>query len=247
MTGRPGAYEARAIVDAIFETAFPRGVPSHVARIVDRDAAAAALEGFKLNPVLSLDGRPHRVATSDVGELRTAWTERIAEICGPMPVQEFFDRYPAARRRMVDTDGQRVVVYADDFADEGSGELQVMCCSLSNDGERTTVIRDAELPLRRLPGDIARTASALGLSGGFWAARWRQGQIVGALWISESRWRGDAERTGAHFDRIAGGSWRALREVADARGHIAYPDGVEIVGAGAIDVTVGFVRRRRGS
>ena len=77
---------------------------------------------------------------------------------------------------------------------------------------------------------------------GQWAVRRNQDQIAGVLWVSESRWRGNAEETTQNVMSLPMASgWTERWHQLDASDWSLYPDAVEFRVDGTVDLTVGFL------
>ncbi|MFO0570920.1 MAG: NAD(P)/FAD-dependent oxidoreductase [Polyangiaceae bacterium] len=234
----------RMLVDDVVKAVFPAGLPARLEPVLDPARSARALEDFKLNPVLRLPSGPHRLALSDATEEASAWIERVTRAFPEAGVREFFAEEPNAARRMLDTDGDSAVFYLDDLHTQGRSET--MCLTLGTDGRRSRITRPTTFDDAALPDPVcSRRAElvALGLTGGFWAMRSEGDAVVSAIWISESRYRKNADATAKLVDALGGGPvWERCRTAARTRGLTAYPDAIEIF-ADHVEVTIGFVGR----
>jgi hypothetical protein len=246
---RPADLPARlALCEEIVDAIFPHPRPGRLASFLATQAAAEHLESFALNPVVRIGGDRHRLAISDIGRAPAEWIADVARAWPQHAVDGFFAQMPGAPRRMVDTDGEGAVFYLDDLQQNGAAlpdGASLMSCTLSTTGETTVITRpgreQASLPRELEP--LRRRLAGAGVSGGVWAVRWRNDDPLSLLWISESRYSGNAVATAALIGALGGASaWQSLRAAAEARGFIAYPDVLEISGQG-VDATIGFVAK----
>ncbi len=218
--------------------AYPQSLPPGLDGLVNATLSDRLLEDFKFGVVLSFDGRPTRLAISDEGEpgewlawIRSHWGERAVE---------FANSGPVGCRRMIDTDGVHARIFLDDLQDHGSEE---MCRILSlPDGTVSRYTRHEQAPLGRMPPEVRRTAERL--TGGVWGLLWTDQACTGALWISESRWRGDVHRTTSMVETVftPPKEWYRCRDALAQHGWVMYPDAVELGANGEVDVTLGWVR-----
>lgn len=247
---RADALARRALVEELTATVFPSGLPSRLEGVIELARVAGDLESFKLNPVLCPKTGRHRIAASDLGENTAEWVSRLQRAWPDAGLDEFFDTTPDAARRMLDTDGEHAVFYLDDLQERGERAADgcvVMSRTHSTSGERTLLTRHASLAGVTLPEgsepELGRMI-ACGVSGGFWAVRTQGDVPVGVVWISESRYRKNADDSAKIVDRLdAGPAWERLKQAAKSRGFCAYPDAIEITPTG-LELTIGFVSLR---
>lgn len=213
-------------------------VPPVVQDLVGTVADARA-EDFAVGPIFGWDApRRPRVAVADSASpdweatVRRSWPG-----AGPL-----LDAAPAGCRRMVDTDGHNAIVYLDDLQEHGltwQGR-PLMCLTWSSrSGQRETYTRHERLPAGA-PVDVGPLADA----GGVWGVRWQKRRPVGLLWVSEARWRESWDEANAALSCLGRcPAWERASVWLDGQGWQAYPDAVELLVGGRIDVTLGLRRR----
>jgi len=229
------------LVESLLNALYGSDIPKRLARLVDPETTLQALVDFKLNPVLSSDAsQPTRLAVANTGE-REEWIRGVAEIWRNPAIATFWSSAPKHTRHMVDTDGSRKLVVYNDDLQPPPGPLLAMTLSLPKVGPEL-ILRTPQLP--NLPPPFASGVEALLSAGakGQWAIRYRREEITGVLWVSESRWRGDAPQT---TRKVLGlpmsGGWHARWETLERSGFHLYPDAVEFRLDGTVDLTVGFL------
>jgi hypothetical protein len=218
--------------------AFVDGLPTGLAGLVDLDLADRLLADFKLGIVLPFGGGPTRLAVSDEGD-PTGWVAWIHSRWGAV-ADTFLASGPPGCRRMVDTDGRTARLFLDDLHEHGCPEMCRML-ALPSGGE-SHYTRHSSLPLVLLPRELRDTAQLL--TGGLWGLCWDQDRCIGGLWISESRWRKDPERTAALVEQALDPPppWGRCRDALAPLGWRLYPDAVELRKGNQIDVTLGWVK-----
>ncbi len=223
----------------LLQAVWPEGLSVALAELVDLDLASRLLADFKLGVVLRDDGGVPRLALSDEGDPE-GWAEAVAARWGG-EVAAFLEGGPAGCRRMLDTAGDGTArLFLDDLHAHGCEE---MCRVLHlPGGSRSHFTRHPVLPAGLLPRGSRALAGRL--TGGIWGLHWAEDRCVGGLWISESRWRGDAVRTAALVvaELALPLAWSRAREALGERGWRLYPDAVELFADGHAEVTLGWVR-----
>jgi hypothetical protein len=161
-------------------------------------------------------------------------------------------------RRMVDTDGStKAEIYLDDLqahppldaaeALRSPGDVgPAMCLStVIPSGTRSLITRHTEPPFVHLVGPLAEAAADLVDQGaeGVWGLRWRMGQLVSVVWVTEARWRKNPELANG----VAAGlglprAWDRCCAVLEQAGHLGYPDAIELHADGRVDITLGAIR-----
>jgi hypothetical protein len=222
----------------LLQAAFPQGLPPGLVGGVDLALAEPLLSEFKLGVVVPLGRGGIRLAISDQGD-PVAWQAWLVANWG-VEVARFLDSGPTGCRKMVDTDGVTATIYLDDLQDHG---CQEMCRILElPGGRRSHFTRHSSLPEVLLPRELRPVAAVL--TGGIWGLRWCEDRCVGALWISESRWREDPGRTADLVERELSPPpiWARCRDALAPLGWRLYPDAIELGPRGQVDVTMGWVR-----
>lgn len=258
------------MIDQLLDIIWPSGVPERLDRIVDRPLCASLLRDFKLGFILSVDTqstaseprlRPTRMALSDQRE-PTPWQQAVGHQWPSAEAARFLNQVGAGSRRMVDSDGSTTaVLYLDDLQATSHelvppgdlATLELMCATLTLPGEqRGWLTRHAEPPLKWLDGPLReRTHALLDLGAvGLWALRWSGAEVEAVLWITESRWRGNADTAQAavmallkqnQAPPVATETLATLQACLAPLGHRIYPDAVELSPRGVIDLTIGFL------
>jgi hypothetical protein len=232
-------------VRSLLEAGLGGAVPPAFAELVPADLDLLGLQDFRASLVIPFDGGPVRLAVADTGYPR-AWEATVRARWPDPGLAAFLGRFPGVRR-MIDTDGSAVAeVFLDDLQVQGiaAGGAPLMCLTRAvPSGVEGEIVRLERPTLDGLAGEgrarldtlVARGAS------GIWGARRVRGQVVGFVWVTESRWRRDPERTRAIVESLgAPPAWRRVVETADRLGVRVYPDAVDWKG-GAFDVTVGVL------
>ena len=175
-------------VSELINTLFPSGVPRRLASIIDPQLSREALIDFKLNPVLNSNPeRNTRLAVVGPSALQE-WALRVSKAWNNTAIATFWSAAPPHARRMIDTDGFHTFVVYNDDLQPPPGALLAMTLSLPDTGPGL-LIRTPSPPkhLTFLP-DVSELHSI----GGQWALRTEQNRTTGVLWVSESRWKGNA-------------------------------------------------------
>ncbi|MFH2009450.1 MAG: hypothetical protein ABI333_22855 [bacterium] len=240
------------LVDELLAVAWPEGLPGRWAPLVDRELCEALLRDFKLGVIFPFGGevRPVRLALSAQGE-RERWEREVLRAWPSERLEGFLGQVPAETRLMVDSDGsERAVVYLDDLQEvehelRAPSGMALMSATLGLPGDRLGVLtRHTEPPVERVTGSLrARLEELVGLGAeGLWSLRWEEGRVLSVLWISESRWRGNAEASRAVLGGLGSSrAWAEALRVAERHGRLGYPDAVELLGSGGVDVTLGIL------
>ncbi len=253
------------MIDELLHIAWPRGVPERLHRLVDRPLCASLLRDFKLGLILTHEGGgevgPTRLALSDQGE-DERWRQLVLQQWPSSVASGFLAQADPAIRRMVDSDGSdRAVLYLDDLQTAPHRlappaplqPLELMCATLSlPQKQRGWLTRHKELPLGSLHGALAERARELRSLGaqGLWSLRWGATDPEGLLWITESRWRDNADTANRTLLRLlqaeeapdrTAATIAALKACVTQRGHHSYPDVVELRADGTTDITLGFL------
>lgn len=240
------------LIDELLRTAWPHGVPERLDALIHRQRCGALLADFKLGLVFPFapGGQPVRLALSAQGE-RERWIAGITRQWPSDRLTRFLDQAPAHTRLMVDSDGSdRAVVYLDDLQDVDHGlrapqGLELMCATLTLPGGAEAVVtRHTEPPLDLLSAPLRGRCEALREAGaeGLWALRWQQDRVVGLLWITESRWRDNvAESSGVVAGLSPSPAYEGALAVVAQHGRQGYPDALEIIPDGGLDVTLGII------
>lgn len=217
-------------------------IPARIEALVEADTDTADLVNFKLNPVLnSNEHRLTRIAFARKGA-RKNWIQRISTLWENPAAAIFLTAAPPHARQMIDTDGgKNFVVYNDDLQPPPQPLLALTLAVPT--GGPGTITRVPEPPAD-LPENMAagvRTLRDTGVAGQ-WAIRVENNEVMGVLWVSESRWRGDAEQTTKIVLGLpmAPGWMDRWRDIVSA-GFRPYPDAVEFRRDGTVDLTVGFL------
>ena len=240
-----------AALERLLRAGFGGEVPERV-RLLSGDAELEALEDFQLSLVFPFAGGA-RVAASDRAD-PVAWERLVRDFypeAGDFWVTGRAGRPPAGTRRMIDTDGsERADLYLDDlgdapagFPDAPPGPLIAATLHLP-ERELSFLTRQSAPPLAELPGEARRAAERLLELGarGLWGSRVRRQAVCGFLWVSESRWRKDADATRAIVEALdPPPAWWRARDVVTELGWKAYPDALEWTERG-LEVTLGVTR-----
>lgn len=229
-------------VSALLEALFSEGVPRRLGALIHPDLTLSDLIDFKLNPVLNSDEtQATRLAIAGHGD-RDEWIKRVAKVWNNSAVITFWGAAPKHARHMVDTDGSRFFVVYNDDIHPPPGPLLALTLSLPKKGPGL-LLRTAALP-QQLPEPISAGVQEL-LSaqvGGQWAVRSESNQTTGVLWVSESRWRGNANETSqVVLGLSAAKGWASRWKAIQKAGLNPYPDAVEFRIDGTVDLTVGFL------
>jgi len=225
-------------VSQLLNTLYPEGLPRRLARIVDPDLSLEALIDFKLNPVLNSDPQKNTrlavVGTKD----RKEWALRVSKSWNNSAIATFWQSAPDHTRQMIDTDGGRTFVVYNDDIQPPPGPLVAMTLALPKTGPgllvRTPMPPESLVFLPDISGLLA--------IGGQWALRTEQNRTTGVLWVSESRWKGNAsDATKAVFGLPGSAGWTTRWAQLQAAGFSIYPDAVEFREDGTVDLTVGFL------
>ena len=236
---------------ALVAAAFPEGLPDRLRAGFDPVLVDRLLYDYKWDPVMPFGHTgPVRASTADRGAPER-WAAWVREAWPHPDLDGFLALAPPGTRRMVDSDGgPTAVVYLDDLQDvahglDGPAGLPLLCATLTlPSGARGWLTRHAAPPLDVVSGPLrARVAELVAAGAGdLWGVRWSGGRPVGALWVTEARWRGDPDRASAVVEVLGHPpGWAAIRAASASVGLVAYPDGVELRAEGGADVTVGFV------
>ena len=227
--------------ERVLNSLFPEALPNRLAQLVQPDLSLQDLIDFKMNPVLnSAPESATRLAIAAPGE-RDEWIKRVATVFRSTAISAFWFASPPHARLFIDTDGSRsYVIYNDDLQPPPS-PLLALTLSLPKGGP-SMVVRSPALP--PLTGAIAEHVEAFRRQGvsGQWAVRRNQQDITGVLWVSESRWKGNAEETTQQVMSLpmAKGWTRRWNQLKAADFNL-YPDAVEFRVDGTVDLTVGFL------
>ena len=240
------------VIDELLRTCWPDGLPRRLDQLVHRRLAHELLRDYKLEPIFSLDDpeRLPRLTVSAQGE-RDRWQQAVAAAWPSAQLASFLELGPSPTRWMVDSDGSdRAVVYLDDLQNTelglvGPQGLPLMCLTLElSSATRGQLTRHEQPPLTWLSGAMDRGTRRLVAAGavGVWALRWKDDEVVGVAWISESRWRRNPA-SARRAVRALGASPAydaALRCLAD-HARVGYPDVVEIFCDGSVELTMGVL------
>jgi len=243
---------------ALLHAVFPDGVPPRIEGLVDPAVADPLLAEFKVGPVLPTMGadRPVRVAVSDEGDV-VHWAAAVRQGWPGACTEDILGLAGTAMRRMVDTDGStKAEIYLDDLQDHDAleaaealrqpGDMGPAMCLTSTlpSGTRSLITRHTDPPFLHLLGPLAESVADLVDQGaaGLWGLRWRLGQVVSVVWVTEARWQG----TAALANEIALGlgphaAWHRCMEVLAAQGRQGYPDAIEVLVDGTADLTLGVL------
>lgn len=232
-------------------TAFGGPVPAALLPLVRPELTVDALVAFELSVILSFGGGPTRLAVATGGQ--SDWWNSVVRTRWPVPrLRKFLSIVAPSARRMVDTaDGREARFFLDDLQDlqrplVGPLGLPLMCAYLHLPSGRTgSITRHRAVPASFVTGKIEEDVAVLSAlePTGVWGLLWENGLVVGAVWVSESRWRGNALRTRALVDALQPSiRWQQLAKYADELGYTLYPDAMEWTPLGW-DVTVGLVAR----
>jgi hypothetical protein len=207
------------------------------------------LESFAASVVFPFADRPVRIAASDRG-IESRWERLVRARHAHPDLSAFLALGAPGVRRMLDTDGSdNAEIYLDDLPaehgipDAPSGVLMSATMYVPS-GKRSFLVRHESPPLADVPDAARPTLEALVDRGaqGRWATRIGDGACVGFLWISESRWRGDAKSTCAIADSLSpSAAWDSTKRVVLDLGWQPYPDAIEWTPRG-LDVTLGITR-----
>jgi hypothetical protein len=246
-----------AAITALVAAAFDGEVPHRIGALIDPKVAGSLLADFKVGPVLPCGetDRRVRVAVSDQGE-SDRWASVVRENWSHAMAEEWL-AMGAGRRRMVDTDGSRLAeIYLDDLQDHPAlpyaeamrppeDTAPVMCISVKvPSGTTSCVTRHTTPPFQYLIGGLAEAVADLVDQGaeGLWGLRWRRGRPASVVWVTEARWRKNAEMVTAIADGLAvPAAWEACRAAMSRLGCVAYPDAIELYPDGTADLTVGVL------
>ena len=242
----------------LLDAAFPDGVPPRIQNLVDSGVTDPLLADFKVGPILPALGsdRPVRVAVSDQGDPE-GWAAAVRGGWGGARTEAILGLAAPDVRRMIDTDGSsKAEIYLDDLQDHGALEAAealrqpgdagpAMCLTATlPSGTRSLITRHTEPPFLHLLGTLAESTADLVDQGaaGIWGLRWRMGQVVSVVWVTEARWQG----TAALANEIALGlgppeGWHRCLRVLSEHGHQGYPDAIELLVDGTADLTLGVL------
>lgn len=233
-------------VTALWNAAFGT-LPERLVPLVRPGLGTDALIGFEASLVVPFGGGPIRLAAADPGD-PAAWSRAVLAGWPHRRLRKFLELAPASRR-MIDTDGTTAEVFLDDLQQArvslpAPRGFPLMCLTLAiPSGEVTCVTHHEKPPFELLQGGILDAMRALVDKGatGKWGVRWRGDQATGFVWVSESRWRGNAGTTRAIVESYAAPpAWERIRSAAESGGLAIYPDAID-VDETRFDVTVGVV------
>lgn len=245
---------------AMLDAAFADGLPPRIQALVDPAAADALIEDFKVGPIFGFCGspRPVRVAVSDQGAVER-WTEAV-RLGWPGPrTEDILSLAAPGVRRMVDTDGSnKAEIYLDDLQEHGElgaaealrqpgDDGPAMCLTATiPSGTRSLITRHQTPPFLHLLGPLAESVADLVDQGaeGLWGLRWRMGQVVSVVWVSEARWAGTADQANQIASSMGPpAAWHRCLDALSAHGQRGYPDAIELWADGTADVTLGVLAR----
>lgn len=237
----------------ILKALYPNGIPGRIERLVTPDQCDPLLDRYKINPVLSSDPeQAPRVAVSNAGE-GVAWRKRVSRIWRKGFVLPFLDAWGPETRQMVDTDGSRnAIFYNDDLhLAKLPGNVPAMMCT-------TTSCPQGKLGLiQRTPAPPGTETCGIAISPalkqrvdhllkqgatGMWAVRWEAHELLGVLWVSESRMLKNAAQTRQILQNLPEFcSWEPYWNALLPCGWELYPDAIEFRADGSVDLTIGFL------
>lgn len=225
-------------VSELINTLYPDGLPRRLASIVNPDLTQESLVAFKLNPVLNSEAtRTTRLAVVCTTN-RNEWAQRVSKAWNNSAIATFWQSAPAHTRQMIDTDGGRTFVVYNDDLQPPPGALLAMTLALPKIGPGLLI--RTPLPPQTLP--FLPDVSGLQALGGQWALRTEQNRTTGVLWVSESRWKGNAEEsTRAVFALPCAAGWMPRWSQIQTANFTIYPDAIEFREDGTVDLTVGFL------
>jgi hypothetical protein len=220
-------------VPTLLAALFQDEPPRRLVKLIDPTLSLKHLVDYALNPVLNSDPeRPTRLAVARTGD-RSEWIATVAKLWRSPAISAFFQAVPAHHRQMIDSDGGRSVVIYNDDLQPPPAALLAMSLSLPKGGP--------EMLSRCATPPILQPAQRQ-LTGGQWAIRQGQTEVTGVLWVSESRWRGDALRTTELLMALEmSGGWQKRWDALKTAGLHPYPDAIEFRLDGTVDLTVGFL------
>lgn len=238
-----------SVVQDLLGAAFGGEIPPTLARLLRDGIGVADLIAFEVSVIVPMGGGPPRFAFANIGN-HAEWNARTAIFWPHAQRARFLRLVPPHTRRMVDSDGGPNARYFLDDLQEVAHRLQgprgfpLMCASLHiPSGELGTISRHSRAPLELYPPPVASAVQAHVArdAKGLWGVQWAGTTPVGAVWVSESRWRGNAVFTRGLVDALGPPpAWDRIATAAERAGLIIYPDAYEWTASGW-DVTVGFM------
>jgi|GEM_PF-2027530 len=247
-----------SITSTLLEATFPDGVPERIAALVEPQATDALLEDFKLGPVFPFFGakRPVRVAISDQGDPQR-WAQAVRSGWPSPRTDDLLGLSTPGVRRMIDTDGSiQAELYLDDLQDHAplsaaealrqpGDDGPAMCLSATlPSGTRSLITRHEQPPFLHLLGTLAESVADLVDQGaeGIWGLRWRYGALHSVVWVTEARWRGNADQVNEIVASMGPHpGWDRCMSLLQECGRVGYPDAVELYQDGTADVTLGVL------
>jgi hypothetical protein len=246
------------LLDELLLIAFDEGLPQRLEVLLDRGIAEPLLADFKVGPIFSFGPvvRPTRLFVSDCGEA-DQWERVVRAHWGGGPLGALLALGQPGFRRMFDSDGSSAgELYLDDLQDHPALaeaeaarppglDAPVMCMTVFvQTGLRTIITRHSTFPVEHLDASRMTSLQPARDAGGLWGLRWAKGELLSALWVSESRWRGDPERSRAVAEQLgAPAEWTESLRLLEQAGHQGYPDAIEFGLDGSIMVTLGVMPR----
>lgn len=250
--------------EALLDERIPRSLPSEILRttvgewavelvdeLVTLEAAADALTRFVMGPILQWEEESvrSRLSLSNAAD-NTRWMNAVTKRWPKDGVQEFLESVPAQCRKMVDVAGEDVVFYLDDLHEvshpwEGRTQSSLLCASFDPSSHATDLMTRHD----RFPGELLGQhaerfvpyASRMPLEG-VWGVRWRDGQPLSVLCVTEIRTRKSIKRGERYLEKLGDlGPLSSFREVVLEAGLRPYLDSAELYPTGRIDLTLGIL------
>ena len=215
-----------------------------IVEIIDADACRPLLDQFKMGVILPWGkATKTRLAWSAQGESKRFEKLVLQRHKSEKDLLEFLRSAPAECRRVLDTDGQCDHVFLDDLQSHGETDHQGfdrICRIWSPQKEQTEIVRSNKEAKKAFLSKKAE--NALLEMGGIWANRRQGSELLSTLWISESKWRKNAQVT-ANWVECSNppAAWMRIKAALALYGMSIYPDALEFHQDGRIDLTVGIL------